>query len=234
MASLYVNDEITPKLFIKLPDQHRSNQKSFYMNKFVAYVEEQEKQRQVFIEYMKNQERFTRQLLKYTLQLQQRLNQSVHENEKVNNDMNRLAQNQREMNDEFTKRCDAHHRTNEEIKDRLHHQEQVEQETSDQINAVKSQVELQAEKIKELIVKHQLLNKNLQLKLDDLVNEQSPFRQLLQTLPPNYPISNLFVNGLEIDVSKFIDIMSESNIAHFIGDKTIKSIDCNKIDGLIW
>src|SRR5699024_11328209 len=64
--------------------------------------------------------------------------------------------------------------------------------------------EKQTAKIKELAVKHQLLNKNFQLKFEDLGNEKRPFRQLLQTLPPNYPVSTLFVNGLEISVSKFV------------------------------
>src|SRR5699024_12501650 len=101
------------------------------------------------------------------------------------------------------------HHMNEKNEILFHQQEQIEKEMNDRF-------EKQTAKIKELAVKHQLLNKYFQLKFEDLGNEKRPFRQLLQTLPPNYPVSTLFVNGLEISVSKFVEIVSATNIAYFI------------------
>src|SRR5699024_9487760 len=66
------------------------------------------------------------------------------------------------------------HHINEKMEKQFHHQEKVEKEMNDRI-------EKQTAKIKELAVKHQLLNKKFQLKFEDLVNEKRPFRQLLQT-----------------------------------------------------
>src|SRR5699024_9631492 len=91
------------------------------------------------------------------------------------------------------------HHMKEKMEKQYDHQEQIEKEMNDRF-------EKQTAKNKELAVKHQLLNKNFQLKFEDLGNEKRPFRQLLQTLPPNYPVSTLFVNGLEISVSKFVEI----------------------------
>src|SRR5699024_2098215 len=88
---------------------------------------------------------------------------------------------------EQEKRKQQNHHMNEKMEKQFHHQEQIEKEMNDRF-------EKQTAKIKELAVKHQLLNKNFQLKFEDLGNEKRPFRQLLQTLPPNYPVSTLFVN----------------------------------------
>lgn len=155
----------------------------------------------------------------------------LYEQEKRNQQLFQQIKNIEKMVEQlFELTCQLqqqNHHMNEKMEKQFHHQEQVEKEMNDRF-------EKQTAKIKELAVKHQLLNKKFQLKFEDLGNEKRPFRQLLQTLPPNYPVSTLFVNGLEINVSKFVEIVSATNIAYFIDGKTIKSIDSNQIDGMSW
>jgi hypothetical protein len=63
---------------------------------------------------------------------------------------------------------------------------------------------------------------------------KGPFVELFKGLPSNYPVDTIYINGKNVDVTRFLNISSEGNIAHFTDEMQIKTFDCNKIDGVQW
>jgi len=62
------------------------------------------------------------------------------------------------------------------------------------------------------------------------VNE---LKKLLMSLPVNYPIGFIYLNGLPVEVSTLINLDCDTGIAYFVGaEGNIVSFDTAKIDGL--
>lgn len=59
------------------------------------------------------------------------------------------------------------------------------------------------------------------------------FCELLKTIPPNYPVAAVYVNGKAIRVWSFSNICAKSCLAYFLDeDGLIVTINCFKIDGI--
>lgn len=68
-------------------------------------------------------------------------------------------------------------------------------------------------------------------------NRGNAICRLLQTLPPNYPIENLFINGLNLatpSVTAFVSVDPETGLAYFINGDSSLVDDCSRIDGIDW
>ncbi|QHS21885.1 hypothetical protein GWK91_02540 [Virgibacillus sp. MSP4-1] len=70
--------------------------------------------------------------------------------------------------------------------------------------------------------------------MEDLYKDEHPYVQLLKSLPPNYPVRRLYVNGTIIPVTHFIRNDPSKGMAYFKNDNQIKTIDSEKIDGIIF
>ncbi|WP_144553706.1 hypothetical protein [Peribacillus simplex] len=58
-------------------------------------------------------------------------------------------------------------------------------------------------------------------------------KKVVQGLPVNYPVGVVFLNGLPVEVSQFINLNPETGLAYFLnaeGQTTV--LDTAKIDGL--
>ena len=71
-------------------------------------------------------------------------------------------------------------------------------------------------------------------KLEDRLWSRSPFVKLLQSLPPNFPVNLVYLNGVAIEVSRFVNVNTEDKVAHFSDDHTMQTFDVNKIEGIEW
>lgn len=61
--------------------------------------------------------------------------------------------------------------------------------------------------------------------------------KLLKTLPPNYPIENLFINGVNLaspGVTAFVNVDEQTGLAYFINGDSSLVVDCSRIDGIDW
>ncbi|GAA0502502.1 hypothetical protein GCM10008986_32620 [Salinibacillus aidingensis] len=70
--------------------------------------------------------------------------------------------------------------------------------------------------------------------IDDLYKDEHPYVQLLKSLPPNYPVRRLFVNGTIIPVSHFVRYDPIKRMAYFNNDNQVKTIDSENIEGIIF
>ncbi|MDT8861054.1 hypothetical protein N0O92_12495 [Alkalihalobacillus sp. MEB130] len=77
-------------------------------------------------------------------------------------------------------------------------------------------------------------NKEMRKKRDKEQLYESPFVQLFQSLPANFPVNEVLLNGIVVEVTRFINVSAESDIAHFSTEDNMKSFDINKIDGIHW
>ncbi|MCL7746120.1 hypothetical protein [Halalkalibacter alkaliphilus] len=78
-------------------------------------------------------------------------------------------------------------------------------------------------------------SKELEKKQKNLPVYKSPFVPLFQTLPANFPVNEVLLNGAAVEVARFINISAEGTIVHFTDDESsMKSFDINKIDGIHW
>lgn len=65
--------------------------------------------------------------------------------------------------------------------------------------------------------------------------ERNAICQLLQTIPPNYPVENLFVNGVNITgVTTFVNVDPNTGLAYFINGDSSVVVDCTGIDAIDW
>lgn len=71
-------------------------------------------------------------------------------------------------------------------------------------------------------------------KLEKHSSKKSPFHELFKTLPPNYPVQEVLLNGVLVPVTRFLNINEQGDIAHFSEEDTIKSLSMDKIDGVYW
>ena len=79
------------------------------------------------------------------------------------------------------------------------------------------------------------VKENVDLKRELIkTNYKGPFVELFKGLPSNFPIDSILINGKNIDVTRFLNISSEGSIAHFTDELQVKTVDCNKIDGVNW
>ncbi|QOR68010.1 hypothetical protein IM538_07725 [Cytobacillus suaedae] len=54
--------------------------------------------------------------------------------------------------------------------------------------------------------------------------------KLLASLPPNYTVGTVYLNGQSVRVTNFV--YSNDNLAHFITDGEVTVVRCSKIDGI--
>ncbi|HEX6594321.1 MAG TPA: hypothetical protein VF095_07015 [Bacillota bacterium] len=65
-------------------------------------------------------------------------------------------------------------------------------------------------------------------------SRKNPFCKLLQTIPPNYTVENVFANGNDIGVTNFISIDRDTGLAQFFNGDSALTVDCRSIDGIDW
>lgn len=82
------------------------------------------------------------------------------------------------------------------------------------------------------ISEQKIFNQELKKQIDNLSNHKNSYREFLKTLPPNYPVNNILVNGTLIKTSNFININPKNDIAYFLDKEILKAIDSNKIDSI--
>lgn len=58
-------------------------------------------------------------------------------------------------------------------------------------------------------------------------------KDLLTTIPPNYPVNMIYLNGVPVEVWAFSNIDCEKCLAYFINvDGQVVIFDAEKIDGI--
>ena len=63
--------------------------------------------------------------------------------------------------------------------------------------------------------------------------EANKLKKLLMSLPVNYPIGIIYLNGLPIEISTFIYLNCDTGIAYFVGaEGNIVALDTAQINGL--
>ncbi len=75
---------------------------------------------------------------------------------------------------------------------------------------------------------------NLQKKVDKLVTKSNPFVDVFKSLPANYPVNEVLLNGNFVTVSRFLNINLEGEIVHFSDEEGIITLNVNKVDGINW
>lgn len=62
--------------------------------------------------------------------------------------------------------------------------------------------------------------------------DKNPFCDLLKNLPSNYVVENVFANGYDIGVERFINYNPNTGLAYFWNGDSALAVDCRKIDGI--
>lgn len=73
--------------------------------------------------------------------------------------------------------------------------------------------------------------KKLEKKVKSLSNE-SPFKRVFESLPANYPVYEVLLNGCAVPTTRFLN--TEGELVHFSNEDSINSLHVNKIDGVRW
>jgi hypothetical protein len=68
----------------------------------------------------------------------------------------------------------------------------------------------------------------------DESEEKRGLISLFDSLPSNYPVKSIITKGTEVYVSFFIQYDDEQQLVYFSDDDTIITIECHKIDGIIF
>ena len=59
------------------------------------------------------------------------------------------------------------------------------------------------------------------------------FERFFNSIPMNYPIGLVYLNGMAVEVARFSHLNSETGLAFFVDvDGVMTALDINKIDGL--
>ncbi|RXJ02410.1 hypothetical protein DS745_06815 [Anaerobacillus alkaliphilus] len=56
--------------------------------------------------------------------------------------------------------------------------------------------------------------------------------EILFNLPPNFPVHSLYIEGNSVEVSRFISVDPDQQVAQFALNNKIKTFDCEKINGI--
>lgn len=60
-------------------------------------------------------------------------------------------------------------------------------------------------------------------------------KQMIRTLPPNYPVETVFINGLSVNNLVFTNINSDTGNVYFIDEEDqVIIIELLKIDGIVF
>ncbi|WP_144553707.1 hypothetical protein [Peribacillus simplex] len=63
--------------------------------------------------------------------------------------------------------------------------------------------------------------------------DYNQFKDFFKTLPVNYPVGVVFLNGFPVEVSSFSNLNSDTGLAYFLdAEGQIAVLDTAKIDGL--
>ncbi|MCK0472469.1 hypothetical protein [Halalkalibacter sp. APA_J-10(15)] len=73
--------------------------------------------------------------------------------------------------------------------------------------------------------------KELEKKVNILSNV-SPFKKVFESLPANYPVYEVMLNGCSVPTTRFLN--TEGELVHFSDEDNINSLHVNKIDGVRW
>ncbi|HLR80806.1 MAG TPA: hypothetical protein VK119_09575 [Bacillota bacterium] len=65
-------------------------------------------------------------------------------------------------------------------------------------------------------------------------NNNNPFCDLLETIPPNYTVENVFANGNDIGVTNFVTIDTDTGLAQFFNGDSVLTVNCRSIDAIDW
>ncbi|WP_062049314.1 hypothetical protein [Bacillus sp. JCM 19034] len=73
--------------------------------------------------------------------------------------------------------------------------------------------------------------KELETKVKSLTNA-TPFKKVFESLPANYPVYEVLLNGCVVPTTRFLN--TEGELVHFSNEDSINSLHVNKIDGVRW
>lgn len=59
-----------------------------------------------------------------------------------------------------------------------------------------------------------------------------PIATLLNKLPNGYPTNQIYVNGIAIQTSKFIQLNEQMRLAYFLNNNDLTIVDLDRIDGI--
>uniref|UniRef100_UPI003F49863A hypothetical protein n=1 Tax=Priestia megaterium TaxID=1404 RepID=UPI003F49863A len=59
-----------------------------------------------------------------------------------------------------------------------------------------------------------------------------PIAMLLNKLPNGYPTNQIYVNGIAIQTSKFIQLNEQMRLAYFLNNNDLTIVDLDRIDGI--
>ncbi len=79
-----------------------------------------------------------------------------------------------------------------------------------------------------------LRNNELKQRIKGTINSNGAFSHIFKDLPENYPLHSILVNGVVVDVTRFLNMNLEDNLAHFTDDLHVSTFDCQKIEGVKW
>jgi chromosome segregation ATPase len=163
-------------------------------------------------------------------EINQKLIHQTNSHETIHAQLSAQLNEQNEMIQKLIDQLHSHETIHAQLSAQLNEQNEIIQGLLNQINSYKTihaQLSVQ-------LNEQSKVNEYLKEQLHQLLNKKGPFVDLLKTLPVNYPVNTIFVNGIPVHVSKFLGINAQDNIVHFSDDKNLKMFDSNKIDGIKW
>jgi DNA repair exonuclease SbcCD ATPase subunit len=261
-AYVYIKHTINPKIYVNPAEQPAPvNQQIHHSNRILEYIKKQKELTDQLIEDnagLKNQ--LNEILLEYNHfkkeinQIIQKLFDQIYTHETIHAQLSAQLNEQNEIIQGLLNQINSHktiyaqlNEQNEMIQkliDQLHIHETIQAQLSAQLNEqneiiqgllnqINSYKTIQAQ-LSVQLNEQSKVNEYLKEQLNQFLNKKGPFVDLLKTLPVNYPVNTIFVNGIPVRVSKFLGINAQDNIVHFSDDKNLKMFDPNKIDGIKW
>lgn len=204
-----------PVIFIDSEDER------FAVNQQIYFIDKQ-------MEKIKAQEKLLfDELTKTISELEQSFYTTIKNHQEISTYLDEKIDEQQKKYNEIEKQLSEH----ETLHDQHISQMESIRRQQTELNQLYNETQTKNEK---RLTEQQQINEKTAHRFPEPSEMNNPIISLFHSLPLNYPLKAIYLNGLKIDVSNYIKVEQKSRLVYFLNNKEVKTILSDKIDGIKW